>query len=120
MNIFASTLLTMLDKWNTEAGPAKAMPPSASTIRRINEITRATMVDLGERYPGLRRLTNPLSSALAFNTITARGSSIFNRGLPPSTVDYNLKLFSGNITEMTNHWAETTARFLRQEQQQCL
>lgn len=116
MKLLASALTSMVDQWtNVKARLESIQKTAAEIIGTINDITSATMTNLGAQYPELKQITDPLVMALSFSSTNGRGNSVFNWDLEPATVGLNLCLFSGNITEMADKWEKTTKQYLAQE-----
>ncbi len=118
MKLLANALTSMVDQWANVMERLQSIQKTAfEIITTINEITTATMTNLGAQYPELKPITEPLVMALSFSSSSGRGNSVFNWDLEPATVGLNLRLFSGNITQMADQWEKTTKRYLAQEKE---
>lgn len=117
MKLLANALTSMVDKWiEVQKRLENIQKTTAEIIGTINDITSATMTNLGAQYPELKQITDPLVMALSYGS-NGRGNSVFNWDLEPATVGLNLCLFSGNITEMADKWEATTKQYLAQEKE---
>lgn len=118
MKLLANALTSMVEQWtNVKAKFETIQKTAAEIIGTINDITTATMTNLGAQYPELKQITEPLVQALSFSSTNGRGNSVFNWDLEPATVGLNLCLFSSNITEMADKWEATTKQYLAQEKE---
>lgn len=118
MKLLANALTSMVEQWtNVKAKFETIQKTAAEIIGTINDITTATMTNLGAQYPELKQITEPLVQALSFSSTNGRGNSVFNWDLEPATVGLNLCFFSSNITEMADKWEATTKQYLAQEKE---